>query len=335
MSESRRASTDAARRAAVELLRSGSRFLLCGHERPDADCLGSQAALASVLRALGKEVRLFEPDPVDRRYGDLGCTQAFETYSGGALPEHDVAVLLDFHELGRAGRLGEAVGAGGSRVLVIDHHPPSRDGRWDAAYLDSSAAATGLLVRRIARELEVPIDARAAEALFTALVADTGWFRYSNADAEAFAAAAELVELGARPARVYAALFQRAEPEQPIATGRLLASTRYHAGGKLAVAAIGGADARFEVDDALDLLRAVEGVEVALVLREARDGVRLSARSKKEYDVRELAARFGGGGHARAAGATLAGPLGEAVERAVEAALEGFAAAAQIEGARR
>jgi phosphoesterase RecJ-like protein len=320
-----------ANRKALDLIRRSRRFLLVGHERPDGDCLGSQAALAGVLHALGKEVAIVNPDPPEPQFRYLGEPVPLGHWTG-FLPEHDVCVLLDFNVLHRTGPMADALASAPSKKVVVDHHPfHGGDGGpwWDAAYVDVTASATGILVYRIARELDVAPDRTIARAVFTSLVTDTGWFRYSNTDAETLAVAAELVGLGVAPADMFRAIHQRAAASEPAAMGRALERTSYHAGGRLAVVEVPlppeGEPELSDSDGVLDVLRSVEAVEVVLLLRELPDGsVKLSARSKTAYDVNALARRFGGGGHAKAAGARIEGALAEVHRRLVAEAAAGF-----------
>ena len=327
--------------SALELLRSGRRFLLTGHERPDGDCLGSQAGLASILRSLGKDVWILNPGPPEPQYDYLARAHTFGAFEGGPLPTHDVAVLLDFNDPSRSGALEAPLAAARSKKLVIDHHVFDGKPWWDAAILDTSAAATGLLVHRVGRELGARMDLDCAIGLFTSLVTDTGWFRYPNTDAETLRVAAELVELGVEPAALHRAIAQRKSRRHPPALGRVLAGVQYHADGRLAVATIvHDTDAAItDGDEALDVLRSVGTVEVVLLVRELADGsCKLSARSKTWFDVAELAATHGGGGHTRAAGARLELPLEEAkavLVRDVLVRLERAATATSSREARR
>jgi phosphoesterase RecJ-like protein len=312
---------------ALALVRASRRFLLVGHVRPDGDCLGSQGALARGLAGLGKEVAILNADPPGATFDYLARELRYLVYSGGPLPTHDVVVLLDFNELSRTGPMAQALAGAPSKKLVIDHHPYAGSPWWDACFVDVSAAATGALVWRLLTALGAPLDAFAAQAAFTALVTDTGWFRYSNTDAEALSLAAELVGRGADPAALYGALFQRRPADEPRALAAVLERLEYHAGGRIAVVdqPLGndGAPLLDDGDPLLDLLRAVSAVEVVLYLREVEAGLcKLSARSKTAFDVNRLARRFGGGGHVKAAGATIAGKLPEVRSRLVAAAVE-------------
>ncbi len=315
----------AQRLRALSLLREGQRFVLTGHVRPDGDCIGAQAALARVLESLGKEVWILNPDPLQEQLDYLSDEVHFGVFDGD-LPAHDVVVLLDFNELSRTGALADALAAATSSKVVIDHHVFAGEPWWDAAYIDSSASATGVLVHRIAAELGVELDAVAAKGVFTSLVTDTGWFKFSNTDAETLRVAGELVQRGVRPHEIFASVYQRNGREQPRCVGRALSRLEYHADGRLAVvdlpAALAGEAELEDGDEVLDILRSVGSVEVVLLLREQGEGtVRVSARSTDEFDVQRLMAGFGGGGHVKASGATLAGPLPEAVTSLVAAAL--------------
>lgn len=315
---------------ALEILGGARSLLLVGHERPDGDVLGSQAALARVLSGLGKEVRILNPDPPEETFGFLEPPGGFGAWEGEELPFHQVAVLLDISELGRTGPLAAPLAAYPSRKLVVDHHLHGGPHWWDAAYRDPAAAATGVLVWRIARALDAPIDAPAAQALLTALTTDTGWFRHSNTDAESLQIAADLVELGAEPAQLYGALFQRRPAELPGALADMLTRVEYHLEGALAFVALprsAGIPAELaEGDLLLDLLRSIAPVRMVLLLREQeRELWRLSGRSKGDVDVHDVAAAFGGGGHAKAAGARLVGDLSTLRRRLLEEAARAFA----------
>ncbi len=327
-------------RHALELLRAGSRFLLIGHQRPDGDCLGGQGALARGLQVLGKEVVILNPDPPSATFDYLTAALPYRVYSGGELPVHDVVVALDFNDLSRCGAMQARIERSRAKKILIDHHPHEGEPWWDARFVDVTASATGLLVWRILRELEVPPDAIAAACVFTSIVTDTGWFRYSNTDQETLAVAAELVRSGVVPSALYGAIFQRRPAQEPRALAAVLSRLEYFAGGRLAVVDQPlGRDGQPVLDDGdllLDILRSVREVEVVLYLRELEPGSwKLSARSKTDFDVNALARRFGGGGHVKAAGATLAGSLSEVRGRVVAAVLEALEGAAAGRGRRR
>lgn len=312
-----------------ELLRTNSSFLLTGHENPDGDCVGAQVAMSRLLQRLGKTAHIVNPDPLSRSFEFLQEHTTFRS-AGRAdeLPEFDVAVLLDCSQLSRVGALGERLGTSGRPIGVIDHHVGSEDGDGDACYVDASAAATGALVRRLFREHDVELDLPAAEGVFLSLVSDTGWFRYSNADAEVFAMTSELIGLGVDPSRVYDALYRRNHAESPAVLAAALGRHRLLCGGRLAMVSMPkhlverSARIDFDTDAVLEPLRSIEGVEVVALLKERFDGAtKCSLRARGDVDVQAIAGQFGGGGHKKAAGATMQMSLADA-ERGLEQAIQ-------------
>ncbi|MFY9343156.1 MAG: DHH family phosphoesterase [Planctomycetota bacterium] len=313
----------------LDFLRTRQAFLLTGHESPDGDCLGAQAALFHLLKALGKTVHIVNPDPTGRAYDFLLAHTPFgHARADEPLPPFDAVVLLDCCQLSRVGVLGQRLAKSGKTIGVIDHHVGSEAGDGSVHYVDATAAATGALVRRLYRELGVPLPPPAAEGVFLSLVADTGWFRYSNSDAEVFALASELVAGGVDGSRIFDAMYRRNHPDSAGLLADALARHRLRLHGKLAMASLDKAlmeratRADFDTDAVLDPLRSLEGVEVVALLKERFDGtVKCSLRARGDVDVQAIVAQFGGGGHKKAAGATLKLGLNQA-EVAIEAAVQ-------------
>ena len=308
--------------AAVDLVRSSENILLSGHLRADGDCLGAQSVLFHALQALGKRPRLLLPDAPDGRYGFLRAHTPWDEYAG-SLPEADLLIVCDCNDLVRLGAMGEAVRAAGLPRIVVDHHPFGEDRGWDAWVHDVTAAASGQLALRFAAALGVEtLPSEAYQAAFVALMTDTGWLHHSNADAAAWQSAAELVAHGVDTNEVYGAVYQQDEPGRPRGVGAALATTEYLEDGALAVAWVSQASLAAaggtleDTDQVLDILRGVGAVEGVAVVSERADGrVKVSFRSKHSLDVNRVARRVGGGGHARAAGATF--PTGTAFENCV------------------
>lgn len=312
-----------------ETIRTRSRFLLTGHENPDGDCLGAEVALFHLLQALGKEVVIVNPDPLGRAYDFLTRHTPFRhARNDEPLPPLDVAVLLDCSQLSRTGALAARLRQSGATLAVIDHHVGSERGDGQVCYVDATAPATGALIRRLYRDFQLPLSPAAAEGVFLSLVSDTGWFRFSNTDHEVLSLAAELVASGVDASALYDRLYRRQQPEAARVLADALARHELRLQGALAIACLDkslmerAARADFDTDQVLDPLRSLEGVEVVALLKERFDGaVKLSLRARREVDVQQIAAAFGGGGHKKAAGATLAGPLADAVHR-VEAQVQ-------------
>lgn len=308
--------------AALDLVRSSQRVLVAGHLRADGDSLGAAIVITRGLRALGKQVELVLPDPPDGRYGFLEAETAWTLFAGeSSLPEHDLAIVCDCSQLDRLGAMGVELARIGKPRLVVDHHPFDRnEHHWDAEFHDVTAAATGLLAVDLIRQLGGEPDAIALEAAFVALMTDTGWLKYSNADARAFAAAADLVGRGVNPDKVYRAIYQQTDPGTPRGIGAALSHTEYLAEGRAVVGWVDSASLQaaqgelVDTDEVLDILRAVGSVEVVAFLSERNGRVKVSFRSKACVDVNLVARKIGGGGHARAAGASF--PEGTSMQAA-------------------
>lgn len=313
------------RAAVVRCLKEGRTFLVILHVRPDGDSIGSSLALGLALRKLGKEVTLVRADEIPANMAFLPGVERFVPWQE-VRGDHDVAVLLDCGDQGRIGAAGELLGRART-VLNIDHHL-SNACYGDVNYIEPEAAAAGEVLYRILGDLGVELDEAIATALYVAIATDTGSFRYENTSAETHEIAAELLRRGVRPGEVG----RRVWEERPVSSLRLLerALARLEVSGDGLAAwteltredfARAGA-APWESEGVVNYPRTLRGVEVAaLFIEEAAPGpegpgeVKVSLRSNAWVDVSRIAAVFGGGGHARAAGCTVPGALAEVKER--------------------
>ncbi len=304
--------------SAAELLRRSRKILLSGHLRADGDCLGAQVVLFHALRELGKEVQILLPDLPDSRYGFLEAHTPWKIWEG-TLPEADLLVVCDCNQISRLGVMGEAVVAAGLPRIAVDHHVLEPGQGWTALVHDVGAAASGTLALRFVEEefglRELPIEAY--EAAFVALMTDTGWLKYSNASPEAWAAAAALVARGLETSELHALIYQQAEPGRPAGVRVALENLEYLQDGRIALSWTGdealarSGGSMEDTDEVLDLLRAVGRVEAVGLVSERSDGrVKVSFRSKRLLDVHRVARGLGGGGHARASGASFAPEVG-------------------------
>ena len=312
--------------ALVQALLKARSVALITHVNPDGDGLGSEAALGRALRSLGKTMALANSDPTPGQYAFLGL-DAF----GGDAHACDLAVALDCPVLERLGERGRAAFAAAGATAVIDHHVP-KEPFGGVAWIEEGSAATGEMIEALLPELGAVLTPEIATALYAALVNDTGCFRHSNADAFAFACAVRLLEAGADSRGVNRRLLEEKPLRQVLLQARALASLRSLCGGKAALVSVSAADlagfgATWEDTDGLsEALRAIEGVEVGAMLREEGPlAAKLSLRSKFGFDANVFASAWGGGGHAKAAGATLCLPFAEAVEAVSRALEEAFA----------
>lgn len=318
----------------LDLVESQQRFLLSGHTNPDGDCLGAQVALYHLLVEKGSQAVILNPDPLPGNLARLLKDTPIDDYrSNPSLPEFDVLVLLDCAHLSRLGDLGQCLREVKPKIAVIDHHVGSENGDGDVNLVDSAAPATGALVHDLYEALAMQPSRLAAEGVFLSLVSDTGWFRYSNTDARTLALAAKLVEAGVRPDRVFDELYRRCDPRTVAFLSSALATHEFRLNHRLAVATLDksameqAGRIQFDTDQLLEPIRSVIGVEVAALFKELYSGgVKLSLRATGDVDVQAIASVFGGGGHRKAAGATLKMAMDEcvaAVEQEVSKALSG------------
>ena len=306
----------------ARLLPAGPPLCLTTHESPDGDAIGSLLGAGLALEAAGRDVWLYlaGDTPMPHEYGFLAVDRI----------HRELPADLDERELwafdcGSARRIGpdEAVLERPLRIINVDHHHDNtRFGALDL--VDPEAACTAQIVERLLREAGIAIGPDVAEALYVGLVTDTGRFQYANTTPEAFRLAARLVDAGAEPARVFAAIWETVPFAKQRLLGIALEHARLEASGRLLVTWLtrddyqsAGADEPFS-EGVVDHLRAVEGVSVAALVREPRelDGPRhkvsLRARDSR-VDVSKIARGRGGGGHVGAAGFTSDETLQEIV----------------------
>lgn len=304
-------------RIVAEIAAHGS-FLVTTHESPDGDAVGSSLALGSYLRRLGKEVTIYLRDPLPDLYAFLPLAdQVVHTIPSRPF---DVCFVLDVGEFRRAGEeLMNFQGVG--KFINVDHHLQCES--FGAINLiDPEAAATGVLVYRIIRAAGHEVDYDTALGIYTAVITDTGSFRYSNANQEAFVIAGEMVARGVNAWSIAEKLYE-SQPQQRLELLALaLATLTVSPRGDVASITVTldmyqktGANAEL-TDGFVNYPRSIRGVEVAVFFREINPGLyKVGFRSKGKVNVSALSAGFGGGGHHNAAGCVIAGPLEEVREK--------------------
>ena len=297
--------------ALVRTLKDARNVLVATHTHPDGDALGSQLAMGAVLASLGKNVFLYGEDQVSHLYRFLPGSDKIDSHLP-ALNGFDCAVALDCGDQFRLGLAMEQL-LDIHPFIVIDHHAGHRD-FGDLRWVDSERASTGEMVYDLAEALGGEIDYETAYCLYAAIVSDTGSFKYSSTTADTFRIAGELLRRGVKPATVCGKLFDNFTVKRLNLLRLVLDSLALYAEDRLAVIAaprevfVKTGTSQGDTETFINYPRSLDTVKVAAFLKETEKGmVSVSLRSKgTKYDVAQVAASFGGGGHRNAAGFKLA-----------------------------
>lgn len=325
----------AARRAAIEAmmpeLLAAKRVALSTHINSDGDGCGSEAALALLLAQKGADVRIVNPTPWPAMYNYLleGGVRDESARGAAALKDVDRLVVLDISDIRRLGTLADAVRALARSPLVIDHHLPGDEPPGTMIVTDTTACATGELIYDVAIVLGLPITPHVATAIYTALLTDTGGFRFSNTSARCLAVASQMIAAGVEPEEMY----RRIYASVPIGRMRLLSEALAtievdSACGLSTIELKAGEIERHNVtpedlDGVAEYPRSIEGTRLALLFRDLGHGkVKVSFRSIGAVDANAIARQFGGGGHAKAAGALVEGTLADVKAKVTASARE-------------
>jgi bifunctional oligoribonuclease and PAP phosphatase NrnA len=307
--------------AIVEELQHATKLLATTHENPDGDALGSLLAFDEMMRALGKDTIMFMSAtnfPLPHEYQHLPLENV--VYEPPPDMEERTAVFLDCGNIDRMPV--DFLQREGQHILNIDHHHDNtRFGTVNLVVGDASCTAE--ILWELARELGVEITQSMAEALYIALITDTGRFMYDNTTARSHLMAAELIEAGVDVAGIYRQLYQDLPFPRLQLLSRALASVRRYDDGRLTVCHLTRADfgetgaLESDSEGVVDHLRSVEGTAVAALIRDLvdRDGRKVSLRATDgRVDVSVIARSLGGGGHRQAAGATTEMPFEQLIE---------------------
>jgi len=305
-----------------EKLRENRSFLVCGHVRPDGDCIGSQLALYHLLSQMGKTVRLYNSGPIPDHFSFTPGIEKIET----TLDKTFQAEVCIFVDCGAQNRVtGENPPCG--FLINIDHH--GSNGHFgEINYIDPTATAVGEQLYHIIREMGEPISKEIATCIYLSLLSDSGSFRFSNTNSVTFAVAADMVNKGADPSAIAQALFENKTPESIRIKARVLANLHFECGGTFVWSEItwdmyekAGGELN-EPDGLVSDMRAVKGVEISILFHELKEGgMRAGLRSRGKIDVSRIALEMGGGGHPNASGCYIKGDYGELKKKLIDVAI--------------
>jgi len=302
----------------AELLLHADNILILMHRSPDGDAVGSGYALAYALRKAGKKVMPVCSDDIPPKYSYITNSLSMQEFE----PAYIVTVDLADTQL-----FGDKLIQYKEKVNVcIDHHP-SNTGYAEYGIVDANAGACAQIVKKVINAMNIPIDKNIANAIFTGISTDTGCFKYSNASAESYEMAAEMLGCGADGFFINKLMFDTKSRARLEIERLALNSLTYHSDGKIAVIFItkemmeksGASDD--DTEGISGMPRQIEGVVIGITIREKDNGnFRVSMRSAGDINVSAICSQFGGGGHRAAAGCTVTGTAQEVREKVINAA---------------
>ena len=304
----------------VKAIKASKTFLICMHVDPDGDTIGSANALSLLLARMGKISDIYSVAPIPSIYGFLKRKSKLVAKPN---KKYDCIIALD---CGGTNRIpgGEMIMQYSDLIINIDHHSDnSMFG--DINYVED-CSSTGELIFDLAKKLNIKIDKDIAECIYTAMITDTGSFRYNNTSAKVFDIAAQLLRLGVSPYKVASSIYESRTASEIKILGRALEKIRSTKDGKIAWVALSSREIKAskatseELRQIVDYVRSLKDAEIAIFLREtAKDKVKVNFRSKSR-NIRKLANMFNGGGHKRASGAVIEGSLSDTTRKVVSAA---------------
>jgi len=288
---------------AYEKIKEAQNIVLISHINPDGDALGSELSMYPILKRMGKKVTVFNVTKPLPQYLDF--LPNFDKVTDRLPKKYDLMVSFD---CGSFDRLG--IEEKPPFLINFDHHI-SNTKYGDINIIDPKAASTSQVIYNFCKANDIEIDSDSATCMYTALVTDTGSFQYESVNDKVFEMAADMVRCGAKPDFVAKMLFQRDRLSRLRLLAKAYDTIELCCDGKVAfvevtkeMMEITGA-IKDDTDTIVNSVRALAPVEVAAMLREDDDGIKISLRSKNYADVSKVAVKYGGGGHIRAAGATI------------------------------
>jgi len=313
----------------VGLINEAKKIFVVGHIMPDGDDISSVLSLGMGLQKLDKEVSMAIDWKIPSYFSELEEVNLIKTYEDINNFEADLLIIVDASSPDRIGRFSEHLNR--LKSIVIDHHATNLYfGNYN--WVDPTFGAAAQMILRLNKALGVKYDEKLAHVNLMGIETDTGFFRYSNADERVFRDAAELISYGARPDKIAKMILENKRLEQFQLLSRMIEKLKIECDGLLAYSYLSQEDYETynctEEDSGgfVSEIRSIKNVEVAIFISEFEKGeIHVSFRSKDWFDVSKIAVSIGGGGHPRAAGATLKGDIEEVVNEVVKitkAALE-------------
>ena len=294
-------------------------FLICMHVDPDGDTIGSACALSLILEKLQKQYKIYSPDSIPQIYSFIKNSQnTVKEPEPGKI--YGAVIAVDCGDIRRIAGGAQIKELG--RVLInIDHHEDNT--LFGDINHVKKASSTGEIIYDLAGELDVKIDTDIANALYAAIITDTGSFRYNNTTAKVFEIARDLTKCGISPNEIANRLYDSRTMSEIKMLGRALEKIESFCDGSIAVIALTNDDVTAcgatpeEMRGIVDHIRSLKDVEIAIFMRETeKNRIKINFRSKT-FDIQKIAKALGGGGHKRASGVILEGSLDEVKNKVI------------------
>lgn len=277
------------------------------HVNEDPDALGSCFAFQKVMRLMGKEAVIYVSGKIEARLDFIG--NDYVIYNGDSCYNHDLCVCLDCGDIERITERKVIFDKIGNTVNIDHHFTNTRFA--DANYVDGTAAATGEILFDLFKEMQITLNSEIARDLYIAVSSDTGCFKYSNVTPKTMHTAASLLEYGFDHAEAARLLFDTETLEAAKLKAEITEGIKSYADGKIKVVVTDERAgekygiSKEDIPNLVEIPRRIEGTEIAVCIKHIDDGFRINLRSNGAADVAKAAMTFGGGGHIKAAGATL------------------------------
>lgn len=301
----------------IESIKKNKRFLLSSHVNPEGDALGSLIAMHNLLKKIGKKVTIVCDDKPPKMYGFL--LKSIKIYAKKLKSlDYDAAIIVDCPEMARIGRACANI-LKDKPIINIDHHVSNKY-FGDINFVDANACSVGEIIYGIFKKMRVGIDRQSAVALYTAIMTDTGSFRYENTTPKCMNIAGELLKYGIKPQKLSEMIYETSNFPEMRLLGLSLSQMRRTKDGDICwimatKEMIKRASAqKCTTERFINFPRSIEGAKVAIFFKQAHKPgyVKVSFRSKVNVDVNKIARHFGGGGHRAASGCEIKGSMRKA-----------------------
>ncbi len=301
----------------INLINSSDNIVLSTHEKPDADGLGSSIAFYYYLRSLNKNVKIIQPSIFPYECSVIDPDKIVETFEDNHIDfikKSNLVILFDVGHYKRANPISSIAIDNSIDLITVDHHKNDDLSVFSSEIIDISAPATGLLVFNFLKKVgfDFSNNLKVSNAIYAAIMTDTGSFRYSNTTSECHHIAAELINNGVKPYDIYVPIYEQRNLSQIRLFSHLINNLKFDLNNSICYGILTSDSFKntksqiSDIDGFTEFIRSIKNVEIAFLLTEQEDGTfRINFRSKGSFTVNDVASTFGGGGHQFAAGCKI------------------------------